>query len=179
MGQIVQLLTEFRVRVLTRVHVVVSACRYTIAAVAIVGPFCEIQTSTTTSSTPFESQGLSQTSRFLIVYDQEYQNILDLLHLPHFDHAQILLRLLRCLPHSRFHVSTQVAQRGQEPFEKCHGLLPANWTREGAVGDRLHHQLICSRRTAKSNATAAEWRTRLCTYGISRSVTYSSLASSS
>lgn len=56
--------------------------------------------------------------------------------------AEILLRLLRCLSHSRLDERTQSAQQRKKSPAKCGRLLPTDWTRESAICHRLYHIII-------------------------------------
>merc|ERR1712000_494265 len=60
--------------------------------------------------------------------------------------AEILLRLLRCVPHTRLHERPQGSQQRSKPSTKRRRLLPTNRSRESPVCYRLHHLFVRCRR---------------------------------
>lgn len=66
--------------------------------------------------------------------------------------AQILLRLLRCLPHARLDERPKGAQQRPKPPPQRRRLLPTNRSREGTGCHRRHHEFVRGRGTEHASA---------------------------
>lgn len=66
--------------------------------------------------------------------------------------AQILLRLLRCLPHARLDERPKGAQQRPKPPSQRRRLLPTNRSREGTGCHRRHHEFVRGRGTEHASA---------------------------
>ena len=88
-------------------------------------------------------------------------------------HAEVLLRLLRCVPHSRQYERAQSAQQRSQPPAQRPSLLRANIERPDTAGHQQHHRCIQLGRPSESTIHSElewriSWRTNGTTYGYGR-----------
>lgn len=69
---------------------------------------------------------------------------------PNREHAEVLLRLLRCVPHTRQHERTQGAQQRSQPLAQRPGLLRADFERTDTASHQQYYGCVYCGRPGES-----------------------------
>ena len=80
---------------------------------------------------------------------------------PNREHAEVLLRLLRCVPHTRQHERAQGAQQRSQPLAQRPGLLRADFERPDTASHQQYYGRVQCGRPGESPVCRELDRTRL------------------